>query len=409
MCVIIIKNPGITIPKPMIESACHVNADGFGISILKDGELLTFKNYDKKGNDPDEVWRLMQEYHQLPQYIHLRYTTKGEKSQDNCHPFPLIETEGFTLNLMHNGTLYDFGPQDKDVRSDTRIFAEEFAKPLSEAFFARNGDTMLEDPVYQKIMEKYSGNGFLVTYDNKGNYYIAGGKGFAHEGWWSSNTYSFDRAHREPKVTRYGGSTYSGHSSSSYGTNFYDKDADEDSCSWANTSKGPPWGNEYRRADGVTMIWSVTLGRYIETAERKALPASTSIPSTVPAATPAVVACEPVNDDGKKGEEGEKTDEPVPFRKLFDTEESSYQSKLLGYALAEAKRKGLSFADHPAPAKRATFLELSGMTNLEDVCLLDVDEIEDLVTELPEAATLLIMDLIYELYTRVRAAKRSAA
>lgn len=417
MCVIIIKNPNVTIPKDKIASACIVNPDGFGISIIKDGELLSFRNYDSKGNDPEEIYRLMMEYHSLPQFILFRFTTKGAKVLENCHPFRLIETEGYALDLMHNGTLYDFGPKAKDDRSDTRIFAEEFATPLAEAFFARNGNTMQSDPVYQQIMEKYSGNGFLVTYDNLGNYYVAGGKGEQYQGWWASNAYSFNRAHREPAKTTYYNKNYNGYSSSAFGEDDYSMDGGGPS--------EPPWGHKYKRGDGVQMEWSYALSKYIEVSERKEatvpqLPVVPLLPppsssagasAAAPASAGEVVGRDVVNDNERDSEEEEEAadDEPVSFRKLFDAEETSYQTKLLGYALAEAKRKRLTFADHVPPTRRTTFLELSGLTTLEDCCLLDVDEIEDMVNELPEAAALLIMDLLHELYTSRRAEKRVAA
>ncbi len=370
MCVIIIKNPGITIPKEKIVSACHVNNDGFGISVIKDKELLSFKGYSPKGNDPDEVYRLMTEYHDLPMYLHLRFTTKGEKSLDNCHPFPLVTEEGFTLNLMHNGTLYDFGPKDSDQRSDTRAFAEDFAQPLSEAFFARNGLEMVHDPVYQKILDKYSGNGYFVVYDNLGNYHVAGGEGHTHEGWWSSNTYSFDRAHREPTKV-------SGWTNDNYGSRWYGEDDDG------------IWGQTWKRHDGTEMVWNKKSNSYVPVSERL---------KTQAAKTPALPAPAPV-----------VKAEPVPFRELFDSEDTKQQSKILGFALAEAKKKSVDFASHVPPSKRVTFLELSGMSSLEDVCLLDVEEIEDLVLELPQAATLLIMDLLHDLFVQHRPMKKEAA
>jgi hypothetical protein len=145
----------------------------------------------------------------------------------------------------------------------------------------------------------------------------------------------------------------------------------------------------------VTMEWSYALNKYIEVSERKALPAPESKEEpTTPQADTTMVE--------------EVTAPPVPFRNLFKDEQTTYQTKLLGYALAEAKRKQLSFADHIPPAKRISFLELSGINNLEDVCLMDVEEISDLVNELPEAATLLIMDLLYELYNKSRASSNDS-
>ena len=102
----------------------------------------------------------------------------------------------------------------------------------------------------------------------------------------------------------------------------------------------------------------------------------------------------------------------MPFRDLFKgdrEEETRLESKLLGYALSEAKRKKLGWADHVAPTNRTTFVELAGIGDLSELNVFTVDEIEALILQTPHAAALLLMDLLHELYRQDMAEKKEAA
>jgi hypothetical protein len=119
-------------------------------------------------------------------------------------------------------------------------------------------------------------------------------------------------------------------------------------------------------------------------------------------------ALPPASASEAKAEPEAHGSEPVPFQDLFN-EDTKEQCQSLGYALAEAKRKSLSWAEHTPPSERYSFVELASLTNLEDVCLLTVEEIEEMVLQIPQAASVLILDLLHELYTTKRPAQRQAA
>ena len=59
----------------------------------------------------------------------------------------------------------------------------------------------------------------------------------------------------------------------------------------------------------------------------------------------------------------------------------------------------MKIADYTEPLKRDTFIELAGLEHMQDILLLTEEEIEDICTEAPAAAALLILDLIYCLYS----------
>tara|TARA_R110000823_G_scaffold259922_2_gene380926 strand:- start:136 stop:1224 length:1089 start_codon:yes stop_codon:yes gene_type:complete len=202
MCVIIVREPGIIIPESMIESACVVNPDGYGATVINPGEEPdNFRRFSKKGNSPDEVNRILRDNPDKKIFLHLRFNTKGTNNLANCHPFRLTtkKADGLDTYLMHNGTLSGFG---NSVESDTRDFSINFARPILKSMIKGHRDKLqfISSKATRKFMDKFA-NWWFVVYDSQGNWYKKGTQTSDgnHDGWWSSNTYSFNRAHREPE------------------------------------------------------------------------------------------------------------------------------------------------------------------------------------------------------------------
>jgi len=199
MCVIIVRNPEVVIPPAKIESACHVNSDGWGMSVIDRGKIETVKLFDRKGNDPDIVNKMLEEAAKHRVYLHLRFATKGLKNEQNCHPFSIFKDDDYELMLMHNGTLGEFGD---DKMTDSEAFGREIVAPLVERTRFMT-DNPLGDDYVRRIIKKYAGlHSKIVLYDNEGRDLIHGDDKDAtwHDegGWWASNVYSFNRTHREP-------------------------------------------------------------------------------------------------------------------------------------------------------------------------------------------------------------------
>jgi len=211
MCVIIYREPGVTIPFDKLKSACIVNADGMGLVAIDRGKLELRKFFQEKGNEPETLAKFLEDAKDLHVYAHLRFRTKGAKDKDNVHPFGVLKKKlhGMDLQFMHNGTLTDFGTTND---CDSKHFAKSLLRPLSETFLKANeGKPFLHDPVYVKLLEKYAGKGsvFLLV-DNLGNHQIVNyDNGKAFDGWWASNEYSFNRTHRESYDYGYGSRGYS--------------------------------------------------------------------------------------------------------------------------------------------------------------------------------------------------------
>lgn len=203
MCVIIVREPGISIPEDKLELACDINKHGFGISWVHKGRLKTEYSLDAP-NDPKEVIKLLKQLNKYRVYLHLRHATVGEVTSDNSHPFKLLrkEQDGMDLVLFHNGTLYDWSPKDPNLKdkSDTWNFVHAYAQPLARKMMSGVGgfNKLLTDDTFKYSIAREAGysSKFLLA-DNFGNYTILGNqkdwKDF--DGWRASNDYSFQASH----------------------------------------------------------------------------------------------------------------------------------------------------------------------------------------------------------------------
>jgi hypothetical protein len=366
MCVIIVKKPDVIIPYDKIDSACAVNNDGWGLSVLQEpGKLLNYKGFKASGNDPDEIYDLINRHKEHTQFLHLRFVTKGDKNLENTHPFPLIEEEDYQLYLMHNGTL-SFSKFDiPDGQSDTRAFCEQYASPTAKAFYTVAGKDLLNDVNFLRMMDHFiSASWYFALYDNLGNYRVLGGQGHWHDSdtWWSSNTYSFNSSHRI-----------------AYSNNDYQN------THWHNWARGESFNREpFRDNKGKLIRWDAAKHKYVPVEEEEKK-------TTVTKATTTTTT------------EKEVGKSVIPF---LSEKNIKSQGVALGYALSEAKRKGLDWASHTPPKERPTFTELCDLDNLDQACLLNEEDIEELIGNYPEATLILILDLLHALYFSKRVAQQ---
>ena len=110
MCLIIQKPKGLIVPEEKLTSAIAVNPDGFGLSYVDGSSLVTQRSPEKGA--PDFLTRkINEELKDTDVLLHLRYTTVGETSLRNAHPFPILEkkTDGIDVRMAHNGTIHSYG------------------------------------------------------------------------------------------------------------------------------------------------------------------------------------------------------------------------------------------------------------------------------------------------------------
>jgi hypothetical protein len=100
------------------------NDDGHGYAIVTPTRILTRRSM-AAADLIDAFADARRAHPDGPALFHSRFSTHGETSLDNCHPF-LVGGDPRTV-LAHNGVLPSIvQPAPKDPRSDTRIAAEEF-------------------------------------------------------------------------------------------------------------------------------------------------------------------------------------------------------------------------------------------------------------------------------------------
>lgn len=87
---------------------------------------------------------------------------------------------------------------------------------------------------------------------------------------------------------------------------------------------------------------------------------------------------------------------PTPATTLSD------EAKKLGLAIKYLKATGNKEVKLTPPENRITFRELASIGSLSDICVMSEDELFELVSQKPLAATALLMDLIHELWSRKR-------
>lgn len=208
MCQIIIREPSFEIPYAKFEASIKNNPDGYGLVYPDDDGLFVFRS--AKEADAEKLYRLInEELSDKKLMLHLRYTTAGETSLRNAHPFPILEKkkDGIDLRMAHNGTLGKYkktGSKD----SDTRLFVRDYVRPLFKRLCrGMEPEKLLKDEFVKKILEDQLTAASVLTFmDSEGNTLICnetGNGGKKEDKWYYSNTYSFNKSHREPANTTY--------------------------------------------------------------------------------------------------------------------------------------------------------------------------------------------------------------
>ena len=180
MCVIFHFQPQATMDKQSFVNSVHNNWHGYGL-ILKDGngKLQVFKDCPEEGNNPEMLWKMLEDNKDIERYLHIRHATKGAVGLMNTQPFTVYNSNKREVLFMHNGTLHGFGdgwnnpkPEDK---SDTLDFCEKILQPILLHFHGENGKGDYTNEIFlKKIIEKHwtSGSkGLFVSNDLEPIYY----------------------------------------------------------------------------------------------------------------------------------------------------------------------------------------------------------------------------------------------
>lgn len=185
MCLLVVSSPNSTPRKKDLENASCNNPHGFGYAVIAGGKIITGKGMSSK-KVIKEFLEVRKQYPNSYAMYHARFATHGVKNDDNCHPFKVGGSE--LTYLAHNGILSVDIPAN-DMRSDTRIFAEDILP-------AMGGVTALDNTNLYRMIEGWaSGSKIAVfTLDPNAEYdcYIIN-EDLGHwdnaGNWWSNDGY----------------------------------------------------------------------------------------------------------------------------------------------------------------------------------------------------------------------------
>lgn len=202
MCLLIHAKDASLVPDDHIKSAWRTNSDGFGIWYVDNGMLMIQKDVFNHADDVLEFWH--SRYNLGEVNCHFRMATHGTRNQENAHPYIITTKEecGRDIVLGHNGVLYRVNAKSThspgNHPSDSRIFAEEYLRPL-----LLKKPHLIDDEDFRKLVGDAigSGNKLLITVNGDDDY---GSKTFiineSSGSWnsknaWYSNQYSIGNYH----------------------------------------------------------------------------------------------------------------------------------------------------------------------------------------------------------------------
>ena len=185
MCLLVVSSPNSTPRKKDLENASCNNPHGFGYAVIAGNKIITGKGMSSK-KVIKEFLEVRKQYPNSYAMYHARFATHGVKNDDNCHPFKVGGSE--LTYLAHNGILSVDIPAN-DMRSDTRIFAEDILPSMG-------GVTALDNTNLYRMIEGWaSGSKIAVfTLDPNAEYdcYIIN-EDLGHwdnaGNWWSNDGY----------------------------------------------------------------------------------------------------------------------------------------------------------------------------------------------------------------------------
>jgi predicted glutamine amidotransferase len=182
MCLIVLKPEGADFDPKLLRAAYDHNPHGFGIMYAKDGRV----HHEKGLLQFEDALALWEKYREHQTAVHFRYTTRGKTTEENCHPFQILnfEEHGRDLFMMHNGTLANVQSGDQ---SDTFNFAKLYLTPL----LSKRVDILKEQEFQDFLTMTVGNNNRLLFMDGDGEVVIINkDKGEVMTDCWLSNTYS---------------------------------------------------------------------------------------------------------------------------------------------------------------------------------------------------------------------------
>lgn len=122
MCILSFYRPGVMPDAERLAQGARSNRDGNGFAVIVGDRIDVHKSMNATALI-DAFVKVRRAHPESYALFHSRITTDGVTNVENCHPFAVGNARTV---LAHNGILPEPArPGDKDLRSDTRILAED--------------------------------------------------------------------------------------------------------------------------------------------------------------------------------------------------------------------------------------------------------------------------------------------
>jgi hypothetical protein len=190
MCMLCVIPPNVIPSREKLENSALNNPDGFGFAIIIPAEDRI--HVERTMNPDTSINRFLEMRTKYPESFamwHARLATHGSTTVDNCHPFQ-VGYDNRTV-LAHNGILPIVQPTG-DLRSDTRIFAEDLLPSIGGVSALDNVQVMnlVEDfttgsKVCILTLDPEAKRNCYLIHEEKGN---IDGDGV----WWSNDSCDID-------------------------------------------------------------------------------------------------------------------------------------------------------------------------------------------------------------------------
>jgi predicted glutamine amidotransferase len=174
MCLAIVKPKGVQIARKYLENGFYNNEDGAGFAVAVGGKLIIKKGFFKF----TDFMEAFKPYANKMAIIHFRASTHGKVTEENCHPYPLLNNR---YAMIHNGVISIKRTINEDM-SDTYHFGElVLGKMLKEH--------KMDDLALKYLVETSIGsNNKVALLRRDGAYFIYNEEsGSWHKGAWFSN------------------------------------------------------------------------------------------------------------------------------------------------------------------------------------------------------------------------------
>lgn len=173
MCNIIQLHPGQMIPDDKLQNMCYNNWHSFGLVVRIPATKNDIARLDitKEVPESGEIdWKkikdLLDKNIDLERWLHVRHTTAGTTTIDNCHPFDVYydERTGKQIVFMHNGTLHNFKSKkpnpnsngsfidDDDGPSDTQNYVNQILQPAVAGMDFGDGIGDIQNGLFKRFI-----------------------------------------------------------------------------------------------------------------------------------------------------------------------------------------------------------------------------------------------------------------